>query len=326
MKKPVTFLTNTVVETGRAFGAAKNNPGDNTGTGADKEIYNDPAYAAIAVIESYKESGISDSNETTVNSDLRDALEEMTAKKVSGISEWNSATLYSTHQLVMYKGLQFYAHNITGNLAKPPIENPNYWYYAGSPEKLIEQYFNAEPLTGGMHDISDRSHANYKQSALVGKYRIGGKGGAFYNFYRVALDGTQITGNANLESIFNGYFKIDKYAPDVAGTRTLIDMASRHIAPQSNGGDNPTTGALLEDRFQGHWHIMPQGTGVSGNQASPFTETDPMAPYTDLHNDYGWHTKESITDGVNGTPRTGLTTRPKEFTVGATYIIIAKPA
>ena len=80
MKRPDSFLINTTAPAGRALGAAKNNPGDNTGTGADKEVYNDPAYSALAVIESYKEGGNSDTDETTTDSDMRDALEEMTEK------------------------------------------------------------------------------------------------------------------------------------------------------------------------------------------------------------------------------------------------------
>jgi len=333
MKSPDTYLTNTVVTAGRSQGAAKNNPGDNTGTGADKETFNDPAYAIIATIESYKESGISDTDETTVNSDFRDSIEEMVAKKVSGIAEWESTTTYTTHQLVMYKGLQFYNHNITGNLAKPPLENPSYWYYAGSPEKLIEQYFNAEPLTGGMHDIANRSHGNYQQSALIGKYRMGGKGDDFYNFYRVALDGTQVTGNANLEAIFdvgglNQYFRLDLYAPDSGGTRTLLDVGDYVFTPQSSGGDADTVGELVEDQFQGH-RLQSQNkyTFVGGNRHEFSADGNSTAFWentTQTETDRFAYT--IVSDGTNGTPRTGSTTHGKRFTTGTAYIIVAVPA
>lgn len=229
MKRPDSFLTNTTAPAGRLLGAAKNNPGDNSGTGADKEIYNDPAYANIAVIESYKESGITDTDETTEASDMRDALEEMVAKKVSGVDAWVSTTTYSTPQLVMYKGFQFFAFNTTGNLAKPPLENPDYWFKSPSVDELLSMYFDGMPRNGGLSNIADRDNVSYQQSGLVAKYRLGGNGEDFYNFYRIALDGTVVTGDTNLEAIFDvgggsEYFNLDLIAPDVLGTRTLLDL------------------------------------------------------------------------------------------------------
>ncbi len=320
--------TNTVITTGRTLGAAKNNPGDNTGTGADKETLNDPMYGHLAVIESYKEGGNSNADETLLASDMRDAIEELTSKKVSGVDEWESTTTYTSEQLVMYKGFQFFAFNTTGNLAKPPLANPDYWMKSPTPEKLLDMFFEGDPQNGGMHNIANRSSSNYKQECLIGKYRLGGNGDDFYNFYRVALDGTQITGDANLEAIFdvggsNEYFKLDEYAPLSGSTRTLIDMSSRHLAPQSSGGDNDTLGEVLEDRFQGHWHeAFFSDSGASG---VPLKGTGSYANRQDMTvGDYG--TQDPKSDGVNGTPRTGETTRPKEFTVGSSYIIVMIPA
>lgn len=314
MKQITGNYTNTEVTTGRDLGAAKNNPGDNTGTGADKEIFNDPFYGFAGTIQSYKEGGISDTDETLTDNDMRDALEEMTAKKVSTVDEWSSSTTYTTPQLVMRKGFQFYAYNTTGNLSKDPLLFPDYWYYSGTPEELMKCYNSGEVLGGELNPIADRSNGNYAQSALIGKYRLGGNGDTFYNFYRVALDGTQVTGNANLEAILGSYWNLDVIAPVNLGARTLIDMSSRHVVPQSNGGDNDVLGGVLKDRVQGHWHeiqtqsqsggVLVQRTGTLGTQLDTGLVQDP------------------ISDGVNGTPRTGSTTRPKEFTVGSSYIIV----
>lgn len=338
MKRPDSFLTNTTTPAGRGLGAAKNNPGDNTGTGADKEIYNDPVYAVLAMVESYKETGNSNADETLDDSDMRDAIEEMASKKVTGVNEWNAGTTYTVNQLVMYKGFQFYSYNTTGNLAKPPLQHPEYWLKTPTPEVLLDQYFSGCPIDGGLNPIADRAGVNYKQNALIGKYRLGGNGDTFYNFYRIALDGTQVTGDANLEAIFdvggaNEYFNLDLVAPVDGGTRTLIDMSSRHIAPQSVSGENDTLGEFLEDRFQGHKHselVGPDaqngdtsavGTGYRAGQAPGGLAINRVTATQTNTVSIG----VPIPDGVSGPQRTGLTTRPKEFTVGASYIIVMIP-
>lgn len=332
MKQPDSFLTNTVVTAGRTLGAAKNNPGDNSGTGADKESYNDNAYGLLSIVESYRETGNSDTDETLIDSDVRDALEEMVGKKVSGIADWASGTTYTVPTLVMYKGFQFFAFNTTGNLAKPPLENPLYWIKSPSADNLLDMFFEGSPQDGGMNDIANRGSGSYRQDSLIGTYRLGENGDDFYDFYRIALDGTVVTGDANLEAIFdvgggNEYFKLDLYAPDVVGTRTLIDMSSRHIAPISVGGDNDVLGEVLADRVQGHFHEITTKTGSingdlsAGDRLSSITGTVSGGFY--IANNV---VEDPITDGVNGTPRTGATTRPKEFTVGSSYIIVMIPA
>jgi hypothetical protein len=325
MKIATGFLTNTTTPAGRAQGAAKNNPGDNTGTGADKETFNETYYGHVGVIESYKENGLSDADETTTDCDMRDAIEELVAKKVDGVADWASGTLYTTPDtLVMRYGFQFLAYNLTGNQAKEPLANPGYWYKSPQPEILLDMFFKGMPESFGLNGIANRAGANYAQSALIGNYRLGGNGDDFYNFFMVALDGTVVTGNAPLEAIFdvgggNEYFNLDLIAPDNLGTRTLIDMSSRHLAPQSSGGDNDVLGEVLADRFQGHYHTFDRKEGL---QADPGAGRDTFSDPTDSND----NVLAPITDGVNGTPRTGTTTRPKEFTVGSSYIIVMIPA
>jgi microcystin-dependent protein len=73
------------------------------------------------------------------------------------------------------------------------------------------------------------------------------------------------------------------------------------------------------DQVQGHRHVMPQGNGTAGSAAPPYTSHAPFIPYSNLHNDYGWRTRDPYTDGTNGAPRNGNVTRGKR--VGVNFII-----
>jgi hypothetical protein len=175
---------------------------------------------------------------------------------------------------------------------------------------------------GGLIPAHDRADSDYQQNILVDSVAING---TTYNLYMVHLDGTQLTGNATLEAIFDPggadeYHSIDYYAPDVLGTRTLLDMGEHIPTPQSSGGENDTLGALLGDRFQGHWHnfeatydyaVNVIGTSGFGVQGALGTTGQVKTP---------------VNDGTNGFPRTGSTTRPKELTEGASYIIVMTDA
>ncbi len=329
MKSPSSFLTNTTTPAGRAQGQANNDPGGGTGTGVDEETYNDPAYALISPIEDWKDGGISDSDETTLASDMRDALEEMTEKRVTdsigggSVSEWDSGTTYSTLEvMVTWKGFQFVTFNNTGNINKDPLLNPDFWYPIPKPDELLMLFAGGHVIPGGMSDMVDRAGGNFRQNIAFGRYRLGGNGDDFYNFFRVTLDGTVVTGNAHLnDDIFKvgtgtEYPFVDIFAEDVVGTRTLLDMGEYVSAAQSDSGENDTLGEIQDDRFQGHRHdqqslmqgsvspVFTFGAGASGAFSSVDSILDP------------------ITDGVNGTPRDGLTTRPKELTEGASSIIV----
>jgi len=259
MKRPDSFLTNTIAPAGRSQGQAINDPGGGSGSGVDQEIYNDPAYAVIAVAESWKEGGISDSDEKTTSSDMRDAIEEMAGKKVSGISEWLVGTTYSAPgtitDLVMWKGFQFINISNVGNLGNDPLLNPDLWFKIPNVDTLMDLFFNGEPVSGGLSPLNDRAGAKYLQNCLFGKFRLGGNGDDFYEFYRVALDGTVVTGDTTLETIFDvgggsEYFNLDLIAPDVLGTRTLIDMGGRTTRAQSSGGKADTMAEVQEDAMQ----------------------------------------------------------------------------
>lgn len=319
MKEPKDFLTNTLTPAGRELGEAKNNPGDNSGTGVDHETYNDLIYSAMATIQSYKQGGNSGTNETLLASDMRDALEEMTNKKVNGVDDYNPVTNYILPgvDLIMSKGFQFVNILDVTNNAKDPFLFPGSWLFIPSPEELMKLHWEGVPIDGGLNPVSDRASAQYLQHFLYGNYRLGDNGEAFYNFNRVNLDSAVVTGNAELEAIFdvgggNEYFNLDLIAPDNLGTRTLIDMSSRHIAPQSSGGDNDVLGGVLSDRFESHTHGL-EFPNLGGNLSANATHGSTLTYF--FGND-----RPSLPAG------SGSTTRPKEFTVGSSYIIVMIPA
>lgn len=331
MKLPSSFLTNTTTPAGRAEGQAINDPGGGTGTGIDEEIYNDPAYASLAPIKSWKDGGISDSDETTLASDMRDALEEMTDKRVTdsgtpanSLDEWDVGTTYSTlGTMVTWKGFQFVSFNNTGNLAKDPLLNPDFWYPIPKPDELLMLFAGGHVLPGGMSDMVDRAGGNFNQNIAFGRYRLGANGDDFYNFFRVMLDGTVVTGDTTLEDdIFEigtgtEYPFADIFCPDVVGTRTLLDMGEYIVTPQSDSGENDTLGEIQDDRFQGHKHTLPinsDGTGGSSDEG--------VWGILTVNNVLDVGLMFPSNDGTNGTPRTGLTTRPKELTEGASSIIV----
>ncbi|MDA3824293.1 MAG: hypothetical protein PF450_16995, partial [Bacteroidales bacterium] len=277
------------------------------------------AYAVLAMIESYKEDGVSNVDETTVDSDLRDALEEFAEKRVDSVLEWDGGTNYTTVTLVSIYGYQFVAYNLTGNFNKNPIDNPLYWYKIPKSDTLLDQHFSGEPSCGGFSGLSNRAGATYYQNILFGKYRFGVAGNSFYNFFMIHLDGTIVTGDVTLEGILKPgiageYWNIDLIAPDVVGTRTLLDVGEYVATPQSDGGENDVLGGLQDDRFQG-FNISVISTGQASG-TSPLQRTGQFnSEATTIPIDF-------VDDGTSGTPRTGLTTRPKELTVGCSYIIV----
>ena len=244
----------------------------------------------------------------------------------AGIPSWGSGTNYTTAgTLARVEGRTYASTGVAGNLNKDPRlpENAPYWFTPpddGMIEYLCSQ---GDPLNGGMHTINDRGGANYVQRMKINSKAFNS---IAYDYWMVHLDDTQITGVTELENIFNvgaanQYPYLDKYAPDVLGTRTLIDHGEYVDTPQSSGGENDVLGEVLEDRFQKHYFDAPRNTSatpVIGGGVTAFIKTN-IASGT-----------QTISDIVGasgfGTPRIGLTTRPKEFTVGASYIIVKTPA
>lgn len=344
MKKPSSFLTNTTAPAGRAHGQAIDDPGGGTGTGVDNETYNDPAYGLIALIDAFKEGGITDTDEKTTASDVLDALNEALGRRVidpvtpgNDVDEWLVGTNYTTvGDLVFRQGKQYVNFNGVGNLGLDPVITRTHWYPIPSLERLLDLEASGEILHGGFSDLADIQHAKYQQNIEFGRFRVGGNGGTYYNFYRVALDGTQVTGDATLVAIFDvgggdEYWNIDIVAPDVLGTRTLLDKGGRSLRDMTGvGGVAATLGEVQEDQMQGHAHsenVGPDSTNADGGlvgaqyrAARDNSGSNINMVATTQKNDNAIDTP--ISDGTNGTPRTGLETRVKAIVEGAGYIIV----
>jgi len=85
------------------------------------------------------------------------------------------------------------------------------------------------------------------------------------------------------------------------GANRDVDKASR-VACQTGGPTGDTTGACQDDTFQGHRHDAPPTGANAGGGAGTVTNYNNANSVTMI--------LDPITDGVNGTPRTGLETRP----------------
>lgn len=339
MKKPSSFLTNTTAPAGRAYGQAIDDPGGGTGTGVDNETYNDPAYGLIALIDAFKEGGITDTDEKTTASDVLDALNEALGRRVidpvtpgNDVDEWLVGTNYTTiGELVFRQGKQYVNFNGVGNLGLDPVITRTHWYPIPSLERLLDLEASGEILHGGFSDLADIQHAKYQQNIEFGRFRVGGNGGTYYNFYRVALDGTQVTGDATLVAIFDvgggdEYWNIDIVAPDVLGTRTLLDKGGRSLRDMSGiGGVAATLGEVQEDagqRITGDiTEIWYESGAASSGALGHSTQTGSKA----ANGTSGVLTIEL--DTANSTsPNTAKTddveTRVKAIVEGAGYIIV----
>lgn len=103
-----------------------------------------------------------------------------------------------------------------------------------------------------------------------------------------------ITGSANI--------------PDLRGVVLRGKNNSRSDGNQNPGGER-ALGFYESDQMQGHFHSAPTTNGVGGQ----YEVSGGGTGY-----DYGAQsapTTGPISDNVNGTPRTGLETRPKNVTV-----------
>lgn len=242
----------------------------------------------------------------------------------SATTAWDDGTTYATAGTVIERALMHFA--ATGkatNLNKDPLNQTNlaYWYPSPGLQTLMQRC--KEPFID-LHPTLDRASTGYTSLLKIDTLTLGGTA---YDFWMIALDGSTVTGDADLVAALdvggaNQHALIDLIAPDVAGTRTLIDMGERVMAGQSTSGNNDTQGEVLEDRLQGHFHNINRSTssGLGG------TNETVSASGANNQTDGVSTVQEAVTDVTNGTPRTGATTRPKELTGGSYAILSMVPA
>ena len=241
------------------------------------------------------------------------------------VDKWDSteAALYESAGYIVQdiSGKHYTSTGKALNEDKDPADpvNDEYWFPSPGAEKLEYHAKSFIPLPGGFHIITDRADPLYRQNILVDQIK---KGAQNYDFDLVMLDGTVITGDTHLEDdIFkigtaDEYPRLAEIATFNLAVWTLKDMGEYIATPQSGvGGQNDVIGELNPDRMQGHRHAFQGGSGAYFASTSAFggsTSTDVS----------GLLIFDPITDGVNGVPRTGITTRPKEWTTGIIPMVI----
>ena len=306
--------------TGFSDGKLRDNPGDDTGSGVMSAWGNDIWYALRAIVKNWHGAGdVSDTAESENNHDVLDAIEQMIGLSVYGVANYNPATTYSTlGESVMYAGIQFVNINASSNLGKTPLTEPLYWLPCPDSRDLFVKSVHGLPVWGASHPIHDFNNAAYRQYFGLGTHRIGGYNGTTFNAYGVHLDGQSIGATATpLSDIVEAWHLKDVWMPGSEGSRLSIDARGRLLrAIDAAGGQADLMAEVLDDQMQGHWHRINtvqvnNGTGAPINAVGGGTPSPTMGPST---------------DGVNGTPRTGNTTRDKSVTGGVPYMVVMVPA
>ena len=324
MKKISSIVSNyDSAVSGFSEGKLRDNPGDDTGSSIVAAWGNDLYYGLESVIKAYNTLGaVSDNAESENNHDFLDALLEMAGQKINGVSDWSSATTYSTANThVMRGGIQWTNIYTTGNTNQDPLTTTGFWMPCPSVTEAIRMWKEGRVIPGGSEAIHDFNGSYYKQYFSLGKHRVGGYGGSVYEAYGVHLDGSGV-GSGDLSSIIETWNLKATFAPGSTGSRTLVNAKGTLLrAVDATGGMAATIGARLEDAMQGHWHETPAGDFVinAGGQITWSAGAGSVFGHSK-------NTGGPSSDGTNGTPRTGLYTRDKSITVGVPYMVICVPA
>jgi hypothetical protein len=345
MKKLSAYLTKfTAGTTDFPDGKIKDSSGPGIGDGSEgvAQSGNDWYYAIVAKIKKYI-GDLSGTDESVTASDDLDALETAIGIKNPNVSEWASGTVYSIDDIVMYLGLQFVA--MVASTGSIPLDNPDKWLPCFERNEAVINWKRGRAIEGGMDTLDNFRDAGYRQNFAWGKYNVGGFSGAGgagrdYEAFGVHLDGTQITGNATLEAIFdvgggNEYHLLDVVAPDVVGVRTLLDARGAAAAVvDAIAGDRANVGVFQDDAaqrvtgsFEARLHksnlgpLLDQHTGVfsrgPGTQLLIYpdsTSSTTTFDDTDFDNADSTSPNPSKTDDAE--------TRMKNYSVGVPTILV----
>ena len=317
--------------TGFSDGKLRDNPGDDTGSGVMSAWGNDIWYALRAIVKKYHGAGdVSGAPESENNYDVLSSIEQMMGLDVYGVNAYNPATTYSTlGESVMYAGMQFVNINASANLGKTPLTEPLYWLPLPDSRDLFVKSVHGLPVWGASHPIHDFNNAAYKQSFGLGTHRIGGYSGTTFTAVGVHLDGQAIgeTGTA-LSGIVEAWHLKDIWMPGSEGSRSSIDARGRLLrAIDATGGQADLMAGVLDDQMQGHRHYRnPKMTkenylDVPGNLYG-YMDGGLFSGKVEPNSKGGL----PASDGVNGEPRTGSTTRDKSVTGGVPYVVVMVPA
>jgi len=330
MRNLATIVSNyDSASTGFSDGKLRDNPGDDTGSGVMSAWGNDIWYALRAIVKKWHGAGdVSDTAESENNHDVLDAIEQMMGLSVYGVADYNPATTYSTlGESVMYAGIQFVNINASANLGKTPLTEPLYWLPVPDSRDLFVKSVHGLPVWGASHPIHDYNNAAYRQYFGLGTHRIGGYSGTTFTAVGIHLDGQAIGATATtLSNIVEAWHLKDVWMPGSEGSRLSIDARGRLLrAIDATGGQADLMAEVLNDQMQGHRHNVTQSSGVAvSNYATG--GANPNLSNTAPDGSPVVQARLIVTDTVNGTPRTGSTTRDKSVTGGVPYMVVMVPA
>ena len=266
------------------------------------------------------------SNDNTNKAPASNPLWWRLVSQLEAVPQWDVAEAVDYEDagfIVERFGQHYAASGKASNTGKDPADpqSDTWWIPSEGWNNYKKFASKGESIPGGMHPWTDFSSGDYQQNIKLDEIV---RGGVTYDVFGVILDGTQVTGDGTLEAIFDPggakeYPWIDEFAPDNVGTRTLVDMRGRvNAAMTAGGGEFPTLAEIKEDQMQGHWHeTYSLNTGGSGERLSSDASALSVGNINFLP-----QARESTTDTVNGTPRTGLSTHGKLLIRGVDYIIV----
>lgn len=238
-------------------------------------------------------------------------------------NEWSDIRTYAEGEIA-YLGDQQFVSLVGSNLNKDPLFETEWWMPCPNLNDILMLFHKGEPVRGGLQNIHNIRNAAYKQFFSIGKYRLGTR---TLEAWGVHIDGTVVTGDTDLESIFrvgesDEYHLLDIIAPDSMGTRTLKDYRGRvpRVVTSTSGGsgDSEAVGSIQADQFQGFKINVLHDRAIRANNVGNLV-VDLIPGTGSVSADF-----LPIDDGTNGTPRTGLETRMKNWAEGIPYVVVIK--
>lgn len=330
MNKITSTQTNyTAAAAGYAEGTFKDDPGDGTGSSIIVKNFNDVWYALATPILKYL-GALADTDEKTTQSDFQDSIERMVGVQNENVGAYASGTTYSADDHVMHLGVQFVSM-VGSNTGNDPFDNPDKWLPCYNRDEAILKHRNCDVIQGGLEDIHNHRDAGYRQYFKWGKYNYGGDSGRNFQAYGIHLDGTIVTGGPLATILDVGgadeYPYLDIIAPDVAGTRTLLDTRGAVAAAiDATGGSREDVGVYQDDAFQGHDRDLASSLGGSNIVNDTYGTGASLSGQgmggSTLATRNTVITSNYYDDGTNGTPRVDDETRMKNYSVGVASVLV----
>jgi hypothetical protein len=248
-------------------------------------------------------------------------------------NEWSEDREYSEGDIA-YLGTQQFVSLEDSNTGNDPLFDTVNWMPCPDISVILLQFQKAEPVRGGMHRIHNIRDGNYKQWFNFGKYKIGSR---VIGAYGIHLDGTTVTGDTDLENIFDPggadeYPFIDLMAPDSMGTRTLKNYQGRVARAVTSDTGEPQGSAAVastqDDRMQkitgesDVWVVTPSGSGALSGTGAAGTNSTRVGSASALNARLKFNSANSTDARTSAT--TAGETRMKNWAEGVPYLIVIK--